>query len=140
MVNYVALAATAKRLIEANGRLVTLFKRDRDPAVAGQPWRGPDLIPTPPDGIILGPIRVAFVPASGSGFGKMLFDGETNLAVKIDQVGIMATVSAADLSVSEADIEKMDSLLDGTEVLKIVSKGHLKPADTSLIFLLGLQL
>ena len=139
MPDFEKLAATAKRLVEASGRLVTLYRQDRTPAVAGKPWRGPDAVPTPPDGLVLGPIRVAFVPASGSGFGKLLFDSEGTLAVKIDQVGLMATDSVVALSATEADVEKMDTLLDGTHVLKIVTVGHLKPADTSLLFLLGLK-
>ena len=57
MVDFVSLAATAQRLIEENGRSVTLFRKDRTPANAAEPWRGPDL--TAPDPVAgIGPVKV----------------------------------------------------------------------------------
>lgn len=40
MVNYTSLAATAKRLIESNGRDVTLVRLSETPVIPSQPWRG----------------------------------------------------------------------------------------------------
>ena len=141
MVDFTRLAATAKKLVEASGRNVTLYKRDRTPANPNEPWRGPDAVPTPPDGQVIGPVKVAFVPASGGGFGKILFDGDEALRVKIDQVGLLATTSATALAgITEAMIEDADTLVDGSTAYKIVTKGHLKPASTSLLFVLGLAL
>ncbi len=140
MVDFVALAATAKTLVEANGRDVTLYKKDTTPLVAGEPWRGPDMTaPDPAAGI--GPVKVAFVPASGGGFGKLLFDGDDSLRVKIDQVGLLATDSVTALTPARtaADVEAADTLVDGTRAYKIVSVGHLQPAETSMLFVLGLQ-
>lgn len=141
MVDFVKLASTAQRLVEANGRDAVLFKKDRTPANAAEPWRGPDLTaPDPAAGI--GPVKVAFVPASGSGFGKLLFDSEETLRVKIDEVGLLAVKSVTDLTpaATAEDVEQSDTLRDGTHVYKIVSVGHLKPADISLLFVLGLKL
>lgn len=39
--NYVRLALLAKRLIDANGRDISLFKLDATAANALKPWRGP---------------------------------------------------------------------------------------------------
>ena len=139
MVDFVRLAATAQRLIEANGRLVTLYKQDRTPTNPAQPWRGSGSTPTPPDGAVIGPVLVAFVPASGSGFGKTLFDADKSLMRKIEQVGFLATKSVTDLSFTTEDVERCDSVADGTKALKIVMISHLQPADTSLIFVLGLK-
>lgn len=140
MVDFVSLAAVAQRLIEENGRNVTLFKKDRTPANAAEPWRGPDLTaPDPAAGI--GPVTVAFVPPTGGGFGKLLFDSDETLRVKIDQVGLLATDSVLDLVPprTAAEVEQSDTLRDGTRVYKIVSVGHLQPGDTSLMFVLGLK-
>lgn len=41
MVDYVRLAATAQRLIEANGRLITFVRDSETPLDANQPWLGP---------------------------------------------------------------------------------------------------
>lgn len=141
MVDFVKMAAVAKRLIEANGRDVTLYKRDRTPAVAGEPWRGPDSTPTPPDGLVIGPVKMAFVPATGSGFGKLLFSGDETLMQKIDEVGLLAADSIEDLvpPFADTDIEAIDTLKDGTRIYKVVEVGHLKPADKSLLFVLGLK-
>ncbi len=140
MVDFVNLAKTAKKLVEANGRSVTLYKRDRTPAVAADPWRGPDSVPTSPDGLVIGPLKVAFVPATGSGFGKLLFDADNTLRRKIDLVGLLATDSVVALDFTAADVEKADTLKDGTKIYKIVEVGHLQPGDTSLLFVLGLAL
>ena len=42
MVDYTALAATATRLIEANGRSITVLARSQLPDDSAKPWRGPD--------------------------------------------------------------------------------------------------
>lgn len=139
MVDFVRLANTAQRLVEANGRDATLYKRDRTPANPAQPWRGPDSTPTPPDGLVIGPVKVAFVPASGSGFGKLLFDADETIMQKIDEVGLLATNSAVDGGFTAEDVEKVDTLKDGARIYKIVEIGHLRPSDTSLLFVLGLR-
>lgn len=141
MVDFAKLARVAQRLVEANGRDVVLFKKDRTPADGAEPWRGPDLdSPVPAAGI--GPVKVAFVPATGGGFGKILFDTDESLRVKIDEVGLLAVKSVTDLvpPATAQDVEEADTLRDGSKVYKIVSVGHLKPADTSLLFVLGLSL
>ena len=95
--------------------------------------------PIPAAGI--GPVKVAFVPATGGGIGKLLFDSDESLRVKIDQVGLLATDSVTALTppFTAADVEQADTLRDGTRAYKIVSVGHLKPADTSLLLVLGLS-
>ena len=140
MVDYERLAAVAKRLIETNGRDVTLYRNDRAPADAAKPWRGPDGTPTPPDGLVIGPVKIAFVPASGSGFGRALFDSSPTLRKKIDQVGLLATDSITALTFTADDVERVDTLKDGSKLLKIVEIGHLKPGSRSLIYVLGLKI
>ncbi len=41
MVDYVKLAATAKRLIEANGRSITFVRDSETPVDVNKPWLGP---------------------------------------------------------------------------------------------------
>ena len=40
MADFVKLAATAQRLVEANGRAVDLFRVNRTPDDPARPWRG----------------------------------------------------------------------------------------------------
>lgn len=140
MANFTKLAETAQRLVEENGRSVTLFRKSRTPANASEPWRGPDLT-TPDPAAGIGPVLVCFVPASGGGFGKVLFDEDPTIRVKIDQVGLLAANSIEELTppFTAADVEQCDTLRDGAQVYKIKSVGHLKPATKSMLFVLGLS-
>tara|TARA_R110000822_G_scaffold120633_1_gene254106 strand:- start:1604 stop:1852 length:249 start_codon:yes stop_codon:yes gene_type:complete len=80
---------------------------------------------------------MAFVPATGSGFGKLVTDSGGSLGVAFEQVGLLAT-SSLPAGVVAADVEGMDSIRDGDDLWKIVTRGHLRPADTSLLFVLAL--
>lgn len=139
MVDYTKLAATAKRLIEANGRTVTLSKLNRDPADAAKPWRGPTTPPDEDEGGLSFDVLAAFVPASGSGMGKMLFDSEESLAKRADQVALVATNSVTAAGFTAADLEECDVVTDGSTVWKIVQIAHLQPSITSLIFALAVK-
>lgn len=137
MPDFVKLAAVAKRLVEANGRAVKVIKANRTPADSTKPWQGTSATPHESEGGGQFPVRVAFVPASGSGFGKMLQDAAGQLTVAFEQVGLLATDSIPSGFTFE-DVEQADRLRDGSEVWKIVTRGHLRPGDTSLLFVLGL--
>ena len=138
MADFVKLAATAKRLIEKNGRAVTLYRRERTPAVSSDPWRGTPASAKPE--ATLGPVKMAFVPAGGSGLGKMITDASGQLTKEIDQVGFLAADSVVALSPAEPDVKKYDTLVDGSErAYKIQQVGELKPADTTVIYFLGLK-
>ena len=138
---HIKLAATAKRLIEKNGRAVDLFKTNRTPANPAQPWRGVSGAPTVPEGGVTIPsVIMAFVPAEANdeGFGKMINDGDGSLSVAFDQIGLLATDSLP-TGITTLDVEQADAMRDGVDIWKIVKRGHLKPGDTSMIFALGLE-
>ena len=130
MVDYAKLADTAKRLVEANGRDVTLHRRSRTPAVAGEPWRGP--AEAPEDSYT---VRAAIVPASGSGFGTMFEDLPGDLVRKVTEVAIVASNSLA----AGDDPKQADSLVDGARAFKVQMVQELRPSTTSLVYLLGLS-
>ena len=134
MVNFTALAATAKRLVEANGRSVTLLKENRVPDNASEPWRGTSTEPAVLTGGDEQTALVAFVPASGSGFGRLASDNQAGLQVQFDQVGLLAASS-----LDGVDVEGFDRVLDGTTSWKIVTRGKLQPATTPVLWVLGLK-
>lgn len=139
MADFVRAAATAKKLIEANGRAVTLFKLNRDPDDPSKPWRGTSTAPAVlSGGLQIADVKVAFVPASGSGFGKLVADAGGSLDVAFDQVGLLASDSLP-TGVTPQDVEESDAVRDGSEIWKIVTRGHLKPASKSVMFFLGLK-
>jgi hypothetical protein len=140
MVNFTAAAALALRLIEQNGRNVTLFRRNRTPSNASQPWRGPADAPTAlSGGASIGPVKVAFVPPAGAGLGKMLSDADGTLLRQADQVGLLATNSVVAAGFTAADVETCDAIRDGVRVWKVVGVMHLQPADTSVMLALVLK-
>lgn len=137
MTDFVKAAATAKRLVEANGRAVTLFLSNRTPDDPSKPWRGSSSQPHPSkDGAQI-PVTMAFVPASGSGFGKMIQDTGGSLVVAFDQVGLLASDSIP-ARFAPKDVEECDRVRDGDDIWKVITRGHLRPATKSLLFVLGL--
>jgi len=131
MVNYAKLRATAQRLIEANGRTVTLRKDDETPD--GDAWRGPDDEPTPPDGDVLTP-KVVFVPPRGSGLGAIV-QIDPSLFQRYEKVAIVAAAS-----VEDAGLEDFSTLVDSDgRTWRISSVERLQPGDVALLFTLGLN-
>lgn len=135
MVDFVRLAATAQRLIEANGRSFDLLKSNRDPASASEPWRGPDLSAEPAagEGGDAQTVTGAFVPL-GSGLGLIATDGDEALVRQIEQVVLVASTSLADGTA----LETYDLVRDDSKVWKIVVVQELRPASQSLMYAVGL--
>lgn len=129
--------------MEENGRSVTLFKVNRDPDDAGEPWRGTSTPAAPGSGGLEIPdVIIAFVPvsaseSSGSGFGKLIADAAGELGSEFNQVGLLASDSLP-TGVTPMNVEECDAIRDGADIWKIVSRGHLRPASTSVLFILGL--
>lgn len=71
MVDYVRLQATALRLINENGRAITLVRKSRTPADANEPWNGPTGMDTSLSlvGVFVPPnsVREFGLPALGEG-------------------------------------------------------------------------
>lgn len=134
MVDLVKAAATAKRLIEANGRSVQLFKVDRTPADTSEPWRGVSGAPSTAAGGASQAAIVAFVPATGGGFGKVTSDRPGTLATAVTTVGLLAANSVP----SSVDVSQFDSIRDGAKIWKIVAREELRPATGSIMWQLGL--
>ena len=139
MVNFAKLAATAKRLVEANGRAVDLFRVNRTPDDPARPWRGVSGSPTAPEGgYIATGLLMAFVPPTGGGFGKLLQDDDGELDVAFDQIGLLASDSLP-AGVTPEDVEQADAIRDGNDIWKIVLRSHLRPASRSILFTMGLK-
>lgn len=134
MVDYTKLAATAKRLIEANGRTITLYRRDRTPANASEPWRGPSSTPAETIAVV-----GVVVPPRGTGLSSIIRDLEGSLVKAFDEVALIATDSVVAAGSTAADVRGCDSVSDGSRAWKIEVVEELAPGGTSLIFALGLK-
>jgi len=136
--DFAKAAATAKRLIEANGRAVTLRKLNRTPDDVAKPWNGSTATPSTGAGGVVAAVTMAFVPPSGSGLGKLIQDVEGELVAGYDQVGLVATDSLP-AGVTAADMEKAETVTDGADAWRVISRAHLKPADRSVLFAFALK-
>lgn len=117
MVNYVSLAATAKRLIDSNGRDVTLAKLDRTPADVNKPWRAGGGSDT-----TTGPLKAVIVP----------FEAEDDDGAVTRSEDMVAYVAASDTD--PAEIETYDRLLDGADVWRIKKVITINPGDTRVVY------
>jgi hypothetical protein len=130
MVDYVSLAATAKRLITANGREVTFVRFNRTAADAAKPWKGAADPRTDPDASET--LDAVFVePSSAVRLGISTVNSE--LVKRSTQILIAAPGSdfAEDLSTFE---EVIDS--DGVK-WRITTSEKLKPAEVTLLYFIG---
>lgn len=122
MVDYVELAATAQRLINENGRDVTIIRKDRTPADANKPWRGGGTSDT-----TVGPVKAVIFPFNAA-------DVDGTLVRREDK---QAWVAANDTGASP--IETFDELIDGSTTFQILSVEVINPGDTLLVYQLQLR-
>lgn len=117
MIDYVSLAATAQRLIGANGRDVTLVKQDRAPADSLKPWRAGGV-----NDVSVGPLKAVIVPFDSD-------DVDGSLVRRDDK---RALVAANDTGV--ALIEQFDILVDGADQWRIVRVSTINPGDVRVVY------
>lgn len=128
MADFTKLAATAKRLIEANGRSVTVRRLNRTPTDPAQPWRASE---DPRAGATSVTVKACFVdPTSASRLGFLVQD--TELVSRLAQVALVAATSTAEV------LEGFDELTDGGQSYRIDGVDVLKPADVKMIYVLKL--
>jgi len=128
MVDYVALAATATRLVEANGRALSFIRLEDTPTDANEPWRGNTAPRNLADSVVLGS-GVAVPPSSASTLGIHVTDD--HFLKRAEQILIC---------VADSDIENYDEVIDeGSTVWKITGVEKLRPATTTLLFFVGVK-
>lgn len=134
MANFLKSAATAKRLIEKNGRLVQLLKANTAPDNPAEPWLGNSNAPSTGEGGDSRDVKVAFVPPSGSGLGRSVVQALSGNGKRLDEIGLIASASLP----AGVNLEGFDRVRDGSDIWQIVGMHHLKPADVSILFAIGL--
>ena len=127
MVDYVKLTATAQRLITENGRSATLVEYDDTLQDAAKPWQGaadPRAVPASTLTIF-----AAFVdPSSGLGLDFVPQD----LLKDAESVAICSPGAQVDPSI-------FHELIDGTTRWKLTGVSVLRPADVTVLAVLGLK-
>ncbi len=121
MADFVALAATAERLIEANGRSVTVTKQGATAADPNKPWR---TTPTPVAGSVTG--LAVFVAPSSLGY---VVENVDNVK-RAEQVALFAANNDGG-----STLEDFDVIIDGGTTWKILRAEVLQPASTRLLYM-----
>jgi hypothetical protein len=126
MVDYVRLAATASRLVAANGRALSFIRLEETPTDTAKPWRGADTPRAQADSVVLGS-GVAVPPSSLQSLGLSVSDD--HFLKRAEQILI---------AVADEDIENYDEVIDeGSTVWKITGVEKLRPAETTILFYVG---
>lgn len=123
--NYTGFKLLAERLIEENGRALSLVRRDQgNPTDPNKPWR---------DSTEAAEITVV-VKGVVIEFEKKDFDG--SLVRRGDKRILIADKSVIDEggSATNLQIEDYDHILDGTVRWKILDADTIEPGDTRIMF------
>jgi hypothetical protein len=127
MVDYVRMQATALRLIEANGRVVTLQRLSNTPADAAKPWNGPST-PTVAEEQ---EVTAAFVPHAGNiEMAKDLIDAD--LLKRCDQIALVGVSGTQ-------DFKDFNQLVDDGVTYKIPFMRVLQPGTETLLYVFGIK-
>lgn len=120
MADFGRLAAMAQRLIEANGRTVTIIKHGADPQDSDKPWRAGSQYPV---ASVTG--RAVFVAPSD--LGHKVVDADN--VRRAEKVALFAA-----LDDGGHQLETFDVIEDGDSVWYIIKAEVLQPADTRLLY------
>lgn len=122
---HVRLAATAKRLIEKHGRIVTFVKVSTTLTDANKPW----------DGVVATSPTEVSVPAAV--FNDLTFD-EAGTMVHRKNVGLVLV--AQDALGASVDLAAYDAMNDRGKPRKITRRMSIAPGDVSIAWMLEVEL
>lgn len=126
MADMAKMAVTAKRLIDLNGRTVTLVKHGNTPADSDKPWRG---ISSPVEATVTG--KAVFVPRTllqtvfSRDEGGVKMEGEYALFAANDDGG--------------NNLELFNVLQDGGRDWKIKHVELIAPGDTRVLYMIEVE-
>ena len=124
--DYGPIVTVAQDLIKDFGREVTFINQNETPADATKPWQGPTAARTAPKSTLKA--EAVFVqPDSASKLGRTSISED--LIKRSDQIMIVPA--------GTTDLIDFQEVLDGTVYWKIVGIETLRPADTTILYFVG---
>jgi hypothetical protein len=127
--DYFELAALAKILIDDAGRSITVIRFKQTANEPAKPWKGPGDPTTVPDASSV--VRGVFVGASG-GPSLGISAQHKDLLVRCKEICLVDPLASFDLSTA-------DEIVDGGVHWKIEFVDILKPADTVVLYIIGVS-
>lgn len=128
MADYSSAIATARRLIQAKGRTVTLQRLEDAPADPAKPWRGPASATPPEATLALSVVQVQ--PSGANTLGLTIKDEE--LLRRLSAI-LIAEPAAEDVETYHRVVEA-----DGSH-WRIAFVEKLQPADDAVLYFIGVQ-
>lgn len=122
--DFARAVALAQRLINKNGRSVTIQRLDATAADSNKPWRGAGE-PTVAQEV---PQKAVFLPSSGTDLGGLVTDDE--LLKRAEQVCLVA---------GDTDLTGFNIISDDSIKWKIEWIQVLKPADVIVLYAIGVK-
>lgn len=130
--DYERMAATTQRLIEKNGRRISILRLNRTPTDPSKPWRGGET-PRDPEAVKVD-VKGTFVePASLARYG--FYERDDELVKRVTQYVLVAGNSVG----QEKNFEEFDEVVDGDIHWKITRVRMLKPADRVMLYAIGVR-
>lgn len=128
-IDYTQLAATAKTLVDANGKDVTINRLDQNAADPNKPWNGPTDPGASPDATAT--VKGCFVSTDERVLGGLTIDSD--LLKRTEEVCLVApgTVSPP------FDLMTANEIVDGSVHKRITFVQRLKPATVTLLYFIG---
>lgn len=129
--DYAKLLATAKRLLQKNGKQITLSMLDDAAGATGKPWLA---VANPRDPNVVDSIQVYAV--------NVPLSAGASLGIKADAIfelskNIKSFYIAEPGTDTPDNFDQYQLLTDGSQELKIEFVEKLKPADTTLLYYIG---
>lgn len=129
MADYARFVALAQRLIEANGREITVQKLDATPEEEAKPWNGPGE-PTVDEDEEVETYAVNLSHASTVDLGALGIDED--LLKRVERVLLVAANGTDEL-------DTFQQILDGEETWGIDWVRTLKPGPTTILYVFGVK-
>lgn len=128
MVDYANMLLVAERLVEANGRTVTVTREDRTPADPAKPWEG-QADPGTDSALALLAVLLEYDTDEVDG----------TVIERSDMRALVAAKSADDAAGAAVDLTTYDHLDDGADHWRIVGARKVKPGAVVLLYDLQLR-
>jgi hypothetical protein len=135
MVDYVRFKSLAKRLIETNGRSITLLRSGNTPVDSNKPWRGSTNQASNSTSFTITTIGLFVHPFLDSDLLSLVSSIESPYNTTRDSENVLIHADLLD-GVAEAEIESFDLLKDGNTLYKINRVKLLSPGSVRIAYAL----
>ena len=130
--DYAKLLATVKRLLKRNGKQITLSMLDDAAGATGKPWLA---VANPRDPDVVDSIQVYAI--------NLPVSAGASMGIRTDSIELSKNIKSFYIAEPGTDtpdnFDQYQLLTDGSQELKIAFIEKLKPANTTLLYYIGVE-